>query len=253
MKKLKENIGKEIICTYYRDGIIQNSTFTLNNFEEYQYIEVTTKRKANLNKSHSDYIYFIYYQEFIISIKDANGNIIYENNNPIDILKEIYNLEDLIEKEKLTFGKDYISINEQNSKNYLIQKGLEQILPNLHNKWIRFVEENMRYNIIIIKATISMLEKINSGISFYNAEIEVYRNEFNLSGFATKSVDSAVLVFCNRQKEYCDYLIKMENGTFFENYHIQEQVQDICQQELKPKRKVRLLSKSLQKGEDNGK
>ena len=44
MKKLKENIGKEIICTYYRDGIIQNSTFTLNNFEEYQYIEVTTKR-----------------------------------------------------------------------------------------------------------------------------------------------------------------------------------------------------------------
>ena len=24
MKKLKENIGKEIICTYYRDGIIQN-------------------------------------------------------------------------------------------------------------------------------------------------------------------------------------------------------------------------------------
>ena len=180
-------------------------------------------------------IYFIYYHEFIISIKDVKGNIIYENNNSIENLKEINSLEDLIQKEKLTFGKDYISINEQNSKNYLIQKGLEQILPNLHDKWINFVEKNMPYDIIIIKATISMLEKINSGISFYNAEIEVYRNEFNLSGFATKSVDLAVLAFCNQQKEYCEYLIKMENGTFFEDsskkrtkkfYKFQNQQQD---------------------------
>jgi len=216
-KKLKANIEKEIVCTYYRDGSIQNSTFILNNFEEYQYIEVSTKNKTNLKNSCSDFIYFIYYHEFIISIKDTDGNIIYENNNPIDILKEVNNLEDLIQKEKLTFGKDYISINEQNSKNYLIKKGLEQILPNLHDKWIRFVEKNMPHNIIIIKATILMLEKINSGISFYNAEIEVYRNEFNLFGFDTENVDSAVLEFCNQQKEYCEYLIKMKNGTFFEN------------------------------------
>lgn len=216
MKKLKENIGKEIICTYYRYGTIQTSKFILNNFQEYQYIEVSTKNQTKLKNPCSDYIYFIYYQEFIISIKDANEDIIYENNNPIDVLKEVYNLEDLIQKEKLIFGKDYISINEQNSKNYLIQKGLEIILPNLHDKWISFVEENMPYGIIIIKATISMLEKINNGISFYNAEIEVYRNEFDLSGFDIEKVDSAVFTFCNQQKEYLDYLTKMKNGIFFE-------------------------------------
>lgn len=217
MNKLRENIGKEIVCTYYRNGNIQNFTFILTNLEEYQYIEVKTKSKTNLNKSYSDYIYFIYYQEFIISIKDTNGNIIYENNNSIDVLKEIYNLEDLIEKEKLTFGYDYISINEQNSKNYLIQKGLKQISPNLYDKWMIYVEKNILYNIVIIKATISMLEKINSGIPFYNAEIEVYRNEFNLSGFDTQNVDSAVLTFCNQPSEYYEYLKKIKSGTFFEN------------------------------------
>ena len=61
-------------------------------------------------------------------------------------------------------------------KNYLIQKGLKQISPNLHDEWMIYVEKNMPYDIVIIKATISMLEKINSGIPFYNAEIEVYRN-----------------------------------------------------------------------------
>ena len=45
MNKLRENIGKEIVCTYYRDGNIQNSTFILTNLEKYQYIEVKTKKK----------------------------------------------------------------------------------------------------------------------------------------------------------------------------------------------------------------
>ena len=45
----------------------------------------------------------------------------------------------------------------------------------------------------------------------------------------------------------------MENGTFFENYYIQEQVQDIYQQESKPKQKIKLLNKSLKKGENDGK
>ena len=164
------------------------------------------KNKTDLKNSCSDYIYFIFYREFIISIKDIHENIVYENSNSIDILKEVNNFEDLKQKEKLIFG------------NYLIQKGLEQILPNLHDKWIRFVEKNMPYEIKIIRATISMLEKINSGISFYNAEIEVYGNEFDLSGAESKRVDLAVLSFCNQQNEYYDYLKKMENGTFFENY-----------------------------------
>ena len=103
-------------------------------------------------------------------------------------------------------------------KNYLIQNGLEQIMPNLHDEWIRYVEKNMPHNIVIINATISMLEKINSGIPFYNAEIEVYRNEFNLSGFDTQNVDSAVLTFCNQPSEYYEYLKKIKSGTFFENY-----------------------------------
>lgn len=190
----------------------------MNYVKDYLYITAYIKRK-DLPDNYLHSIAFIFYNQFIISITDTSGNILYENTNPVEELKEINSEEDLIKKEKLVFGEDYISITEQNSKGYLIKKGLEHIEPDLKEQWISFVERNIPYRVDIIKATISMLEKINLGMSFYDAEIKVYREEFNLSGIDTGEVDSAVLHFCklSQKREYLDYLVKAKDGTLFES------------------------------------
>lgn len=214
-RKLKEMIGKEIICTYYqnhpifKEEKIQTITLRLEKVNDYRSIFGRIENKIRPEDYIPRVIGFIWESEFIISIKDLNGNIIYENNNPIEDLKVEYgNVDDLVRKQKLTFGEDYISEEELNSKTYLIKKGLEQLEPTLHEKWLEFVEYNFSSG--IVQATLNMLEKVNNGISFYNAELEVYR--YLWSGQST--IDSALSIFLGQ--EYRDYLKKMRKQAFFE-------------------------------------
>lgn len=214
-RKLKEMIGKEIICTYYRKNSwdkeeqIQTIKLRLEKVNDYRSIFGRIENKIRPEDYIPMVIGFIWESEFIISIKDLNGNIIYENNNPIEDLKVEYdNVDDLVRKQKLTFGEDYISEEELNSKTYLIKKGLEQLEPTLHEKWLEFVE--YYFPDAVIQATLSMLEKVNHGTSFYNAELEVYR--YLWSGQST--VDSALSIFLGQ--EYCDYLQKMRKQAFLE-------------------------------------
>lgn len=127
--KLKEMIGKEIICTYYQnhpifnEEKIQTITLRLEKVNDYRSIFGRIENKIRPEDYIPRVIGFIWESEFIISIKDLNGNIIYENNNPIEDLKVEYgNVDDLVRKQKLTFGEDYISEEELNSKTYLIKK-----------------------------------------------------------------------------------------------------------------------------------
>ena len=215
--KLKENVGKEIICTYYRYGNIYTHIFVLKNVVEYEYIEISATND-NPKVMHLEFmksLSFITFGQFIISIKDEFGNEIYMNNNPVSLLKDVSNIDELVVREKLTFGSDYISVNEMNSTTYLINEGCKQIDQSLHQEWTIFVENNVIFELNVIKATISMLKKINSGKSFYDAEIEVYSDEFNLFGTDTEKVDRAVLTFCKNSKEYREYLKKIRNNTYF--------------------------------------
>ena len=211
-KILKQNLGKEITCVYYDNGSILSETFRLDYVEEYNYI--ATKVKDKFDQKYWHIIYFIWYRQFIISITNGDGQVLYKNNNTIEDLINIKDSDDLIKKEKLVFGQNYIGINEQNSKEYLISKGFEQIDEDLKTDWVEFVECNYLKH---IKATISMLEKINQGYSFYEAEIKVYRDEFDLSGYDNNFVDSAVRKFCKYPQEYSAYLIKAKTGTLFES------------------------------------
>lgn len=213
-KKLKQYLEKEITCEYYDNGTILTETFKLDYVEDYECIATNIKDKYG---KYLHIINFIWYNQFIISITNTEGEILYKNNNPIEELTNIKNKDELIKKQKLVFGENYVSIVEQNSKEYLIKKGLEHIEDSSKEEWIEFVEHNVEYNAKIIKATISMLQKINQGCSFYEAEIKVYRDEFNLSGYETNLVDSAVKRFCKYPQLYFEYLIKAKNGTLFEN------------------------------------
>lgn len=200
-KTLKQHIKKQITCIYYHDGKIEQETSTLNDVKDYQYIVTKIKN----NNEHT--INFINYGEYILTISDSSGNIIYENKNLIELKPKIDTEEELLHYEQLTFKDEYISETRKNSIDYLIKKGLQVIDPQKHSTWKRFVKNNyspMLYN-EVIKATIAMLEKINNGMSIYEAEIQVYRDEFNLFGHETNKVDEALKFFIANQEEYDKY------------------------------------------------
>lgn len=200
-KKLKDNLGKNVTCIYWQEGILKIDILKLAVVENYRYIAT-----GNIEELDTEIIQFISYDECIISIEDMNGNILYQNNTFEEKFQRINSEEELIKIEKLIFGENYISETEKNSEDYLIKAGLEQISKDLSEKWIDFVNKKYRINHLkIIKATISMLEKINQGMSYYAAEIQVYREEFNLGGFETSEVDMAISMFGKKNAEYREY------------------------------------------------
>ena len=170
LTNVRKNIGKEIICKYYYCGNIFTCTSFLTGIKEYEYI---------ILKKEPKYIQFVDFGEYIISIYDSDGNILYENTL---FDKDNYIVQDirgLINKQKLLFGVDYVSTEEQNTKKYLIKQGLSELEPKYYLNWVNFVNINYELrNYNEIKAAISYMNKINNGMSFYRAEIKVFSDEY---------------------------------------------------------------------------
>ena len=96
-KKLKQHLGKEIACEYYDNGTILTETFKLDYVEDYECIATNIKDRYG---KYLHIINFIWYNQFIISITNSQGEILYKNNNPIEELTNIKNKEELIKKQK---------------------------------------------------------------------------------------------------------------------------------------------------------
>ena len=196
-QSIRNNIGKEITCIYYSHREEKKKVITLTGLKEFEYI---------LFKEEPKYINFVDYNEYIIKLLDHDGNILYENST---FDKSDYNVKDnrsLIIKQKLLYGIDYISSEEKNSKKYLIKAGLKELEPKYQMAWINYV--NLYYElgyIDDIKAVIAYLNKINNRMSFYDAEIKVFADEFpNLyhKDIAVKFIDHVYIY----NDEYIKYL-----------------------------------------------
>lgn len=168
-QNIRNNLKKEVTCVHYDHGKIIIDRFILRGFKEYEYISTKGEHK---------YIPFVDFNEYIVAILDDEDNVLYENRVFNKDTFKINNISDLISKQKLLFGEDYVSIEEQNSKEYLTKQGLNELDNKYYNEWIRFVDVNYSYDINIIKAIISYIRKINDGMSFYEAEIKVFSDEF---------------------------------------------------------------------------
>lgn len=195
---LKKNIGSYVTCKYWYDEKLCIKSFKLFDIKEYDYI-ITDDY---------NFISFISYNQYIISVEDDKGNILYENRIFENEFKRINNEDEFFEKEKMVFGPGFENPHEKISKTYLINKGLKLINPELENEWIYFVSNNIPIGLRVVLATISYLEKINLGMSFYEAEIAVYGDEFNLYGSETSRVDDALKLFCKNRLGYREYLNK---------------------------------------------
>lgn len=98
----------------------------------------------------------------------------------------IHNLEERAKKNKFLF----------------MRQGLTLIKPELAEEWIKFVNENSKndYFAIVIEAIVSIMNKMENGISFMVAQKQTCVDELELSGFQEGAVTCAILHFYDNSK-----------------------------------------------------
>ena len=96
----------------------------------------------------------------------------------------------------------------------LMREGLTLVKPEKIEEWLQFVDNysNNSYSAFIVKATISMMEKMEEGISFekaeqqvYKAEQQVYNEKLELNNYTKYSIASALSHFSKQGEEYRKY------------------------------------------------
>lgn len=197
-KLLKENIGTNIRCTYWKNETLITEIIKLDRVDEYD----------SIYSDNFKWIHFLNYNECIIKIDTLDGKILYENTLFKKKFKNIQSKEELSKYQKQLFGKNYLTEKEQANKNNLLEIGLKEIAENQKEELLNFINSNSK-NIIL--ATFSMLNKINNGMNYYQAEILTYTSEFILSGEEMQIVTNAVIYFLGQNKSFELYRNKCDN------------------------------------------
>jgi len=101
-------------------------------------------------------------------------------------------------------AKEQADLEAQKSKYKLMKDGLTLIKPETAEEWLEFVNVNTNdaYSACIVKATILMMKKFEAGISFEDAEKQVYNEELGLTGFMAGATANALSHFAKSGEEY---------------------------------------------------
>ena len=89
----------------------------------------------------------------------------------------------------------------------LMREGLALVKPEVADEWLQFVDNNCNdgYSAQVVRAAISMMKKLNEGMSFEDAEQKVYNEELGLTGFLATSTASTLVHFAKQGEEYRNY------------------------------------------------
>ena len=92
-------------------------------------------------------------------------------------------------------------------KYQLMKEGLTLVKPETAEEWLQFADNNSNdgYSVFVVKAVISMMKKFEEGISFADAEHQVYGEELGLSGFMAGATANALSHFAKNGEEYRKY------------------------------------------------
>ena len=95
---------------------------------------------------------------------------------------------------------------------FLSCTGLTLVKPETAEEWLQFADNNSNdgYSVFVVKATISMMKKFEEGISFEEAEQQVYNEELGLSGFMAGATANALSHFAKQGEEYRRYWNKQK-------------------------------------------
>lgn len=214
--KLREHIGEDVSYTGWWYGVKQEETDELREVNDF----------ANVLIGCSG-IPFVGYGAAISSITSKDGEVLYSNPN-IEYGYDRRADKDVFASKRLIFGdrivdeeqaekekqdrewaeyKEKSDIEAKKAKYTLMKEGLTLVKPETAEEWLQFADNNSNdgYSVFVVKATISMMKKFEEGISFEEAEQQVYNEELGLSGFMAGATANALSHFAKQGEEYRKY------------------------------------------------
>lgn len=213
-QKLKEHIGEEVSYKAWYIGLELNGSGELQVVRDFSSVVI----------DHLE-IPFVGFRIALSTITAKNGEILYVNpyiekgydrNNEASILRAkiaifgkcAMNTDENVGKRKQTVkSREELDMEAKKLKNSLMREGLGLIKASTAKDWLRFVEVNTNdaYCVLFVKAVISMMKKFEKGVSFPEAEHQVYNVEMNLPSHVVEKVVEFLLYFAPNGKEYKDY------------------------------------------------
>lgn len=214
--KLREHIGENVTYNAWWYGVAQYETAELKAVQDFINVEIG-----------SSGIPFVGYGSAISDIISKDGEVLYSNPN-IENGYDRRSYKDIFASKRLIFGDrivdEEITEKEKRDKEWeetkaksdaeakkmkyqLMKEGLTLVKPETVEEWLQFTDNNSNdgYSVFVVKATISMMKKFEEGISFADAEQQVYCDELGLSGFMAGATANALSHFAKRGEEYRKY------------------------------------------------
>ena len=214
--KLREHIGEDVSYTGWWYGVKQEETAELRNVTDFINVEI----------GYSGFP-FVGYGAAISSITSKDGEVLYSNPN-IEYGYDRRAAEDVFASKRLIFGdrivdaevaekekqdrewaeyKEKSDLEAKKMKYTLMREGLTLVKPETAEEWMQFADNNTNdgYSVFVVKAVISMMKKFEEGISFEEAEKQVYNEELGLSGFMAGATANALSHFAKNGDAYRDH------------------------------------------------
>lgn len=199
--KLQQCIGKKVIIKFWKDG---NMTFyegILDKVVDYRYVLLDKK----------NYLLFLAANGAIASI-ECDDDIVYETLYAKESYEPIVeNVESELERRELAcFDDNYQMIKNESTLAYFIKRGRELLTKGYYVKWERFVKDNIENRYHIVKAVVDIVNKVNRGMSYYLALIDVLGESFSYSISEIEEINDTILnFFADSVYEYTDYAVYM--------------------------------------------
>ena len=214
--KLREHIGEDVSYTGWWYGVKQEETAELREVNDFTNVLIGCSG-----------IPFVGYGAAISDIKSKDGEVLYSNPN-IEYGYDRRADKDVFASKRLIFGDRIVDaeqaekeksdkvlkeiqeksdIEAKKAKYTLMKEGLTLVKPETAEEWLQFADNNSNdgYSVFVVKATISMMKKFEEGISFEEAEQQVYNEELGLSGFMAGATANALSHFAKNGEEYRKY------------------------------------------------
>lgn len=211
--KLREHIGEDVSYTGWWYGVKQEETAELREVNDFTNVLIGCSG-----------IPFVGYGAAISNITSKDGEILYSNPN-IEYGYDRRADKDVFASKRLIFGDRIVDaeqaekeksdrewkefqeksdIEAKKAKYTLMKEGLTLVKPETAEEWLQFADNNSNdgYSVFVVKATISMMKKFEEGISFEEAEQQVYNEELGLSGFMAGATANALSHFAKQGEEY---------------------------------------------------
>lgn len=214
--KLREHIGENVSYTGWWYGAKQEETAELREVNDFTNVVIGCTG-----------IPFVGYGAAICDITSKDGEVLYSNPN-IEYGYDRRSDEEIFASKRLIFGdklvdkekaakeqsdrewqelKEKSDIEAKKAKYTLMKEGLTLVKPEIAEEWLQFADNNSNdgYSVFVVKAVISMMKKLDDGISFEEAEQQVYCEELGLSGFMAGATANALSHFAKQGEEYRKY------------------------------------------------